>query len=76
MAFCNGAGAGDLRSVTNSELLVPKYKLSSYENSLSYSGANIWNNIPVNIRKASLLKNLKVHTKLYYSILQILKVLQ
>jgi hypothetical protein len=46
----------NLRSITNGDLLVPKFKLQSYKFSLNYSGANIWNSIPINIKKASSLK--------------------
>ena len=36
-----------LRSVTNRNFLIPKPKLNLFKNSLSYSGAFIWNSIPL-----------------------------
>ena len=38
-----------LRSVTNKNFLIPKPKLNLFKNSLSYSGAIIWNSIPLEI---------------------------
>ena len=40
-----------LRSVTNRNFLIPKPKLNLFKNSLSYSGAIIWNSIPLEIKK-------------------------
>ena len=39
-----------LRSVTNKNFLIPKPKLNLFKNSLSYSGATIWNSIPLDIK--------------------------
>ena len=39
-----------LRSVTNKNFLIPKPKLNLFKNSLSYSGAIIWNCIPLEIK--------------------------
>ena len=39
-----------LRSVTNKNFLIPKPKLNLFKNSLSYSGAIIWNSIPLEIK--------------------------
>ena len=40
-----------LRSVTNRNFLIPKPKLNLFKNSLSYSGAIVWNSIPLEIKK-------------------------
>lgn len=41
-----------LRSDSNKNLKVPRPKVNMFKNSLSYSGALIWNSIPVEIRNA------------------------
>ena len=40
----------NLRSVANGNFLIPKPKLNLFKNSLSYSGAIIWNSIPLEIK--------------------------
>ena len=42
-----------LRSVANKNFLVPKPKLNLFKNSLTYSGAIIWNSIPLEIKNSS-----------------------
>ena len=42
-----------LRSDSNKNFRTPKPKLNMFKNSLSYSGALIWNSIPVEIRNAN-----------------------
>ena len=42
-----------LRSVTNRNFLIPKPKLNLFKNSLSYSGAIIWNSIPLEIKNSN-----------------------
>ena len=42
-----------LRSDSNKKFRTPKPKLNMFKNSLSYSGALIWNSIPVEIRNAN-----------------------
>lgn len=41
-----------LRSVTNKNFLIPKPNLNLFKNSLSYSGAIIWNSIPLEIKNS------------------------
>ena len=57
--FVKSESEYNLRSITNGDLIIPKCRLSSYKYSLNYSGANIWNSIPINIRKACTLKEFK-----------------
>ena len=42
-----------LRSDSNKNFKTPKPKLNMFKNTLSYSGALIWNSIPVDIRNSS-----------------------
>ena len=42
-----------LRLVANKNVLVPKSKLNLFKNSLTNSGAIIWNSIPLEIKNAS-----------------------
>ena len=42
-----------LRSVTNRNFLIPKPKLNLFKNSLSYSGAIVWNSIPLEIKNSN-----------------------
>ena len=46
-----------LRSVANKNFLIPKPKINLFNNSLSYSGAVIWNGIPLEIKNATLINN-------------------
>ena len=43
----------NLRSVVNRNFLIPKPKLNLFKNSLSYSGAIIWNSIPLEIKNSN-----------------------
>ena len=43
----------NLRSVANRNCLIPKPKLNLFKNSLSYSGAIIWNSIPLEIKDSN-----------------------
>ena len=43
----------NLRSVANKNFLIPKPKLNLFKNSLSYSGAIIWNSIPLEIKNSN-----------------------
>lgn len=47
----------NLRSVTNRNFLIPKPKIGLFKNSLSYSGAVVWNSIPIQIKNQSSLKS-------------------
>ena len=42
-----------LRSVANKNFLVPRPKLNLFNNSLTYSGAIIWNSIPLEIKNSN-----------------------
>ena len=42
-----------LRSVDNKNFLVPKPKINLFKNSLTYSGAIIWNSIPLEIKNSN-----------------------
>ena len=42
-----------LRVVANENFLIPKPKINLFKNSLSYSGAVIWNSIPLEIKHAT-----------------------
>ena len=57
--FCKNSTGYNLRSIEKGDLVLPKFKLMSFKKSLSYSGVEIWNTIPINIRKASTLKEFK-----------------
>jgi len=48
-----------LRSANNSELYVPKPRLEFSRKSLSYSGAKIWNGLPLYIREATTIQQFK-----------------
>ena len=43
----------NLRSVANRNFLIPKPKLNIFKNSSSYSGAIIWNSIPLEIKESN-----------------------
>ena len=60
-----------LRSSNNGELKVPKPNLEFFRKSLSYSGAKLWNQIPISVRNAETLhqfKNAYVQWKLSSSL--------
>ena len=40
----------NLRSVSNKHFLIPKPKINLFKKSLSYSGALVWNSIPLDIK--------------------------
>ena len=46
-----------LLSVSNKNFLLPKPKINLFKNSLSYSGAVIWNSIPLEIKNATSVNN-------------------
>ena len=46
-----------LHSVANKNFLMPKPKINLFKNSLSYSGAVIWNSIPLEIKNATSVNN-------------------
>ena len=48
-----------LRSCSNKHLQVPKPNLEIYRKSISYSGANLWNTLPLDIRTAPTLHKFK-----------------
>ena len=45
--------ASNLRSVFNRNFLIPKPSIGLFKSSLSYSGALIWNSIPIDIKNAT-----------------------
>lgn len=53
-----------LRSISDENLALPKFRLTSYKQSFAYSGVMIWNNIPPAIRKSESLRQFK---KNYYN---------
>ena len=48
-----------LRSTTNEELVVPFPNMEFFRKSFSYSGASIWNEIPLHIRQAENINSFK-----------------
>ena len=47
----------NLRSTSNKNFLIPKPKISLFKSSLSYSGALVWNSIPLRIKNSSTLES-------------------
>ena len=47
----------NLRSVSNKKNLIPKPKINLFKNSLSYSGALVWNSIPLDIKHSMTLNS-------------------
>ena len=45
----------NLHSVANRHFVIPKPNINLFKNSLAYSGAVIWNNIPLDIKMQLLL---------------------
>ena len=43
----------NLQPTSNKNFLIPKPKISLFKNSLSYSGALVWNSIPLWIKNSS-----------------------
>ena len=59
------SGSYTLRSETNSELRLPKFKTNLFKNSLQYSGVIIWNELPINIRKSQSLAIFKRNVEIF-----------
>ena len=57
----NGSNLNDsqlnLRSTSNGKFIIPKPKINLFKNSFSYSGALIWNNILISIKKSSTIES-------------------
>ena len=51
MRESNSNSTLNLRSVSNKHFQIPKPKINLFKNSLSYSGALVWNSIPLDIKK-------------------------
>ena len=49
-----------LRSMSNRNFLIPKPKINLFKNSFSYSGALVWNSIPLWIKNSTVDTELKV----------------
>ena len=47
----------NLRSTSNKNFLIPKPKISLFKNSLSYSGALVWNSVPLEIKQSSTIES-------------------
>ena len=56
----SGASYG-FRSSTNQKMCIPKHKNELFKKSFQYSGAIVWNNIPLHIRTASSLQPFKTN---------------
>lgn len=54
---CTSDSLLNLRSVTNNNFLIPKPKINLFKNSFSYSGALVWNSIPLRIKKSNTLES-------------------
>ena len=52
MRESNSNSTLNLRSVSNKHFLIPKPKINLFKNSLSYSGALVWNSIPLDIKNS------------------------
>ncbi|MCG7869794.1 MAG: hypothetical protein JAY74_25915 [Candidatus Thiodiazotropha taylori] len=58
MRSCNTDDTiSNLRSISNRNFLIPKPKIDLFKNSMSYSGALIWNSIPLEIKNATTLSS-------------------
>ena len=51
----------NLRSTSNKNFLIPKPKISLFKNSLSYSGALVWNSIPLWIKNSSTIESFTIN---------------
>ena len=51
----------NLRSTSNKNFLIPKPKISLFKNSLSYSGALVWNTILLWIKKSSTIESFTIN---------------
>ena len=50
----------NLRSVANRNFLIPKPKIGLFKNSLSYSGAIVWNSIPTEIKNTTSIQSFTI----------------
>ena len=57
MRESNSNSTLNLRSVSNKHFLIPKPKINLFKNSLSYSGALVWNSIPLDINNSMTLNS-------------------
>ena len=57
----NGSNLNDsqlnLRSTSNGNFIIPKPKINLFKNSFSYSGALVWNSIPISIKNSSTIES-------------------
>ena len=58
------------RSAISGNIFLPRYDLSFTEKSIAFSGAKLWNEIPVNVKRAVLLDSFKDKLNAYYLQLQ------
>ena len=54
------------RSAVSGNVFLPRYDLSFTQKSITFSGAKLWNEIPVSIKKALSLDSFKDKLKAYY----------
>ena len=50
----------NLRSAANRNFLIPKAKIGLFKSSLSYSGAIVWNSIPIEIKHATSIRSFTI----------------
>ena len=53
------------RSAKSGNIFLPRYDLSFTQKSIAFSGAKLWNEIPVNIKRAASLDSFKDKLKAY-----------
>ena len=58
------------RPAISGNIFLPRYDLSFTQKSIAFSGAKLWNEIPVNIKRAVSLDSFKDKLKAYYLQLQ------
>ena len=58
------------RSAASGNVFLPRCNLSFTQKSIAFIGATLWNEIPVNIKKAESLDSFKSKLKAYYLNLQ------
>ena len=56
----------ETRSAVSGHVFLPRYELSFTQKSIAFSGAKIWNKIPVNIKKAPSIDSFAEKLKAYY----------
>ena len=56
----------ETRSAVSGNVFLPRYELSFTQKFIAFSGAKIWNEIPVNIKKVPSIHLLKEKLKAYY----------